>query len=221
MIRVYAALMVFVCLLAQNAAAQEPRPDRTVILDISIIEITAARAEDMETIVRDRLRLSSLINEGKAKTVASVQMRARAGESASAQIGHRVPIQTASLPALGRSRADSSRADSSDASGAGVAVPQVQYENIGLNVVASPRVVAGEQVEVRLKVEQTAIERSTGTLTPTFIQRSFNDYVKVRTGEPALLLGVVQNQSGLMGTARQSDTTVGSFAVLMTARVLD
>jgi hypothetical protein len=221
MIKVYAALMALVCLFAQPAAAQEPRLDRTVILDISIIEITAARAEDMETIVRDKQRLNSLINEGKAKIVASLQMRSRSGEGSSAQIGHRVPIQTASLPALGRSRADSNE----PSAGAGVAVPQIQYEHIGLNVTATPRVITGDMVEVRLKIDQTAIERSTGTFTPTFIQRSLADYVRVRAGETALLLGVVQHPSSLLGappqSARPADLTLGSFAVLMTARILD
>lgn len=220
MMKVYAALIMLVCLFAQTATAQEPKIDRTVILDISIIEITAARAEDIETIVRDKQRLNSLINEGKAKIVASLQMRARAGESAGTQIGHRVPVQTASFPALGRNRADSN-----DTSGAASGIPQIQYEHIGLSVTAVPRIAAGDQVDVRLNIAQTAIERSTGTFTPTFIQRVLNDHVKVRAGEPVLLLGVVQNQSLLMGTApqpaRQADTTIGSFAVLMTARILD
>jgi type II secretory pathway component GspD/PulD (secretin) len=174
----------------------------------------------MENIARDKQRLNSLINEGKAKAVASLQMRARGGESASAQIGHRVPVQTGSLPVFGRNRADSN-----DPGGAGVTIPQMQYENVGLSVAVTPRLVAGEQVEVRINIAQTAVERSTGTLTPTFIQRNLNDYVKVRAGEPVLLLGVVQNQSSLVGTApqsgRQADSTIGSFAVLLTARIMD
>ncbi|HJQ68718.1 MAG TPA: hypothetical protein VKA70_07090 [Blastocatellia bacterium] len=222
MIRVYAALVVFVCLLAGTATAQEPRVDRTVVLDISIIEITAARAEDIEAMVKDKQRLNSLINEGKAKAVASLQMRARSGESASARVGHRVPVQTATLPGLTRARSDSNEPGTS---GVGVAVPQIQYENIGLSATATPRIVAGEMVEVRLHIEQSAIERSTGTFTPTFIQRTLQDISRVRAGEPVLLFGVVQHQpppsSPSSQPARQAEPSVSSFGVVLTARIID
>lgn len=222
MIRVYAALVVLVCLLAGTAAAQEPRIDRTVILDISIIEMTAARAEDIETMVKDKQRLNALINEGKAKAVASLQMRTRSGEGAIARIGNRVPVQTATLPGFNRPRSDSN--EPSGGSGA-VAVPQIQYENIGLSVTATPRIVAGEQVEVRLQIEQSAIERSTGTFTPTFIQRTLHDFSRVRAGETALLFGVVQHQPSMAGaptqSARQAEQAVTSFGVLLTARIVD
>jgi len=219
--RVYAALIVLVCLLAVTAAAQEPRFDRTVILDISIIEMSAARAEDIETMVKDKQRLNALINEGKAKAVASLQMRSRSGESASARIGHRVPIQTATFPGSSRNRPESSDASG----GAPAAIPQIQYEHIGLNVTATPRIVAGEQVEVRLQIEQSAIERSTGTFTPTFIQRSLNDFTRVRAGEAALIFGVVQHHPSPVATsqqpARPAGSAVSSFGVLLTARIVD
>jgi hypothetical protein len=234
MIRIYAALTLLVCLLAQTAAAQEPKPDRTVILDISIIELTAVRSEDIEAIAKDKQRLNSLINEGKARQVASLQMRSRSGENASAQIGQRVPIQTATLPAVGvaadrqRNRADQPGANPNDpttAAIAGVGIPQIQYENIGLNVQAKPRIVANDQVEVQLRIEQTGIERSTGTLTPTFIQRTLQDFSRVRSGETTLLFGVVQHPSSLPGTpqpaARTADLPGGSFVVLLTARIVD
>ena len=221
MIRVYAALVVLVCLLAGPAAAQEPRLDRTVILDISIIEMTAARAEDMEAIAKDKQRLNSLINEGKARQIADLQMRSRSNETASAHIGQRVPVQTATLPGANRPRGDSNE------SGAvvGTGIPQIEYQQIGLSVTATPRVFAGDQVEIRLRIEQTGIERSTGTLTPTFIHRTLQDGTRVRAGEATLLFGFVQNQSIWLGTPPPSpapaNQTAGSFAVLLTARIID
>ncbi len=221
MIRVYVALVVFVCLLAGTAAAQEPRIDRTVILDISIIEMTAARAEDMEAIAKDKQRLNTLINEGKARQVADLQMRSRSNEAATAHIGQRVPVQTATLPAFNRSRGDSNE------SGAvvGTGIPQIEYHQIGLSVTATPRIGAGDQVDVRLRINQTGIERSTGTLTPTFIQRTLQDFARVRAGETALLLGFVQNQSIWLGTPPPSpgpaNQSSGSFAVFLTARIIN
>ena len=220
MIRVYAALVVFVCLLAGTAAAQEPKIDRTVILDISIIEMTAARTEDMEAMTKDKRRLDALINEGKARQVAGLQMRSRSNETANAQVGQRVPVQTATLPSFNRSRGDSN--ESGAVVGAGI--PQIEYHHIGLGVTVTPRIIAGDQLDIRIRIDQTGIERSTGTLTPTFIQRSFQDGARVRAGETALLLGFVQNQSIWLGAPPSqgaANQTSGSFAVLLTARLID
>lgn len=221
MIRVHAALAVLVCLLAGTAAAQEPKIDRTVILDISIIEMTVARAEDMEAIAKDKQRLNSLINEGKARQVADLQMRSRSNETASVHIGQRVPVQTATLPGPNRPRGDSNE------SGAvvGTGIPQIEYQQIGLGVVATPRIAASDQVDVRIRIDQTGIERSTGTLTPTFIQRTLQDFARVRAGETTLLFGFVQNQSIWLGAPppapAPANQTAGSFAVLLTARIID
>src|SRR5215212_3455114 len=97
--------MVVLCFLAAQAVAQDsravPKPaERTIILDISMIEINLTRTEDMEKAAKDKDQMNNLIVAGKARPIASLQMRARSGEESNARIGQRVPIHTGSLPAF-------------------------------------------------------------------------------------------------------------------------
>jgi type II secretory pathway component GspD/PulD (secretin) len=193
----------------------------------------------LESLAKDKARLDSLIAEGKARPVASLQMRTRSGEAASARVGQRVPIQTGTLP-IYNAPADRQRrivgqqtgADSGDVMVANTGgsfaagIPQIQYENTGLNVDASPSIVAGDQIEIRLKIEMTGLDKSTGNFTPTFFQRTMNDIVRVRDSQTTLLLGLVQHEALWPAPAQPartqaSDQSRGSFIVLLTARVLD
>ncbi|HVG21420.1 MAG TPA: hypothetical protein VNI02_20430 [Blastocatellia bacterium] len=242
--KLYSIAVVSVCLLAASASAQEAKPvtrpvERTIVLDIGMVEVNLNRTEDLERIAKDKARLDSLIAEGKARPVASLQLRTRSGELATARIGQRVPIQTGALPAYvgpterqRRTGGQQPGADSNDVvvanTGAfpGVGIPQIQYENTGLNIDASPSIVANDQVEVRLKIEMTGLDKSTGNFTPTFIQRTVSDIVRVRQGETTLLMGLVQHEALWPSTAQPSrpqpaDQSRGSFVVLLTARVLD
>ncbi|HEX8091275.1 MAG TPA: hypothetical protein VF762_20635, partial [Blastocatellia bacterium] len=198
--KLYSIVAVLVCLLAASASAQEARPvtrtvERTIVLDISMVEVNLNRTEDLERIAKDKARLDSLIAEGKARPIASLQMRTRSGEMATARIGQRVPIQTGSLPTYGapadrqrRTGGQQSGTDSNDVVVANTGafpggISQLQYENTGLNIDASPSIVAGDQIDVRLKIEMTGLDKSTGNFTPTFIQRTVSDIVRVRQGE--------------------------------------
>jgi type II secretory pathway component HofQ len=199
-----------VCLFAISATAAEPvaltqANDQTVILDVSVIEVNLSRAEELESINKEKGRLNSLISEGKARPVTSVQLRAKSGESATTRVGQRIPIQTG-----GQAFADQS---------------QIRYENTGLNIEAMPRILSTGQVEVRLSLELSLLDKSTGMFTPSFVQRTLKDTVRMRANETAVLLGVLQHES-LWPIADQSKTKPpdharGSFVVLLTARVVD
>lgn len=216
--RMLLVMTAVVCLCA-TASAQDQRPttqsaERTVIMDISVVEVKADRIDELERIVREKGRLDSMIEQGIARPTASLQLRARSGQEASTRVGQRVPIQAAALPAQ--------RGDQAHIVGA--AIPTVQYENTGIVVNALPKILSGGQIEVSLRLELTALDQSTGSLTPTFLQRSLNDLVRVREGETAILLAVVQH-APLWPSAPQGsqvkDQPRGSFVVLMTAKLID
>jgi type II secretory pathway component HofQ len=242
--KIYLIAIAFVCLLAASVTAQEPKPvtrpaERTIVLDVSMIEVNLNRTEDLEKIAKDKTRLDGLIAEGKARPVASLQMRTRSGEQATARIGQRVPIQTATLPAFTAPGERQKRivgqqpgVDSGDVVVAnagvfpGAGIPQIQYENTGLNIDALPSIVANGELEVRIKIEMTGLDKSTGNFTPTFIQRNVSDLARVKPGETALLMGLIQHEAlwpsqTQSPRAQSTDQSRGSFIVLLTARVLD
>jgi hypothetical protein len=226
MMKLYSIAIALVCLLATAVSAQETKPvtrpvERTIVLDISMVEVNLSRTEDLEKIAKDKASLVALIAEGKARPVASLQMRTRSSEQATARIGQRVPVQTATLPAYNapadRQRRTSGLQPGTDSNevmvtntGAfpGAGTPQIQYENTGLNIDASPIIVAEGEVEIRLKIEMTGLDRTTGNFTPTFIQRTVSDETlwPSPTTSPR---------------AQPADQSRGSFVVLLTARVLD
>ena len=208
--RFFSVVTVAVCLLAFVAMAygQQPSSRNSIVLDIHVIDVSADRIEGFEDEVKDRAGLDRLISEGKARPVASARMRARSGEPITAHVGQRIPVQTATVPIA-----------------AGVSKPELQYENTGLSIEAHPRVMAGDQIEVRIKIDLTALDISTGRLMPAFVRRTVTDNVQLRSGEMIVLLGVVQHESLWPGSTQTDATSAssprGNFVVLLTARLVN
>jgi general secretion pathway protein D len=149
--------------------------------------------------------ISFFQDKGKTKLLASTQVHVLDQEQNTVRIGQRVPIQTASLPTFtGVSVQDQNRANrqaglaTSDLSqGLGGAflggIPQIQYENVGLNIDVTPSVYEDE-VQMKMKIETTSIDRSTGTLTPTFNQRTMTSVARVKDGQTTLIAGVSSSE---------------------------
>ena len=149
--------------------------------------------------------ISFFQDKGKAKLLASTQVHVLDNESNVVRIGQRVPIQTASLPTFNSvSSQDQRRANqqagvggSNDfTSGLGGAflggIPQIQYENVGLNIDIKP-VVFEDEVQMDMNIETTSVNASTGKLTPSFNQRTMKSKARVRDGQTTLIAGVSQN----------------------------
>jgi hypothetical protein len=198
-------VMSLVFLLALSAAAEEPRQapqavTRTVVIDIDILDVNPDQRGEIEKIIKDKRSLDRLIGDGKARPIAGIQVRARSGQVASARMGQRVPIQSS-------------------------ATSQIQYENTGLNVDVDPRLLDGDRISIILKIDLTAVVRNDNILTPTFVMRSVNDVVNVRSGEPTLLVSVTQHEGLLPALPRagskSGDLAGGNFVIVVTARLVD
>jgi Flp pilus assembly secretin CpaC len=189
---------------AQEPATPGPRPARTVVLEIDIIDISVDLMGEIEKVIKDKRVLDRLTAEGKARPVAHIQTRARTGESATSRIGQRIPIQ-ASTTAQGTS--------------------QVQYDNTGLSVDFTPRLIDADRILVSLKIELSTVVRNGNILAPTFIQRTVTDVVTLRGGEPTLLLSVTQHE-GLVPSQSRTDSKPGepaggNFVIVLNARLLE
>ena len=146
--------------------------------------------------------ISFFQSTGKAKLLASTQIHVLDNEANAVRIGQSVPIQTASLPSYqspvipggttgtGTGTAPGSNFGVNNAFGYGV--PQIQYENVGLNIDITPNVYE-DDVQMKMKIETTSVDSSTGTLTPSFNQRTMTSVARVKDGQTTLVAGVSQN----------------------------
>jgi len=145
--------------------------------------------------------ISFFQNKGKAKLLASTQIHVLDNEANAVRIGQRVPIQTASLPTYqpnvpsNSGKGNNLNQDNLTLgvnSAFGFGVPQIQYENVGLNIDITPNVYE-DDVQMKMKVETTSVDSSTGTLTPSFNQRTMTSVARVKDGQTTLVAGVSQN----------------------------
>jgi general secretion pathway protein D len=146
--------------------------------------------------------ISFFQNKGKAKLLASTQIHVLDNEANAVRIGQRVPIQTASLPsytplANTNNAGRGNNLNQNDLSlglnnAFGYGVPQIQYESVGLNIDITPNVYE-DDVQMKLKIETSSLDSSTGKLTPSFNQRTMTSVARVKDGQTTLVAGVSQN----------------------------
>lgn len=225
--RLLGVVLSVCCLVSITASAQSPGQSATkiqnIVIEISIVEMKGTQSDVLEKLEKTRDQLARLVNEGQAKLIASLHVRTRPGESFSARSGQRVPIQTGTLPVFrpnDRTRSDAREPIQSQTTAVGV--PQIAYENTGLIVEGSLMVASDGLLDVRLKLEMSGVDRSTGSLTPTFTQRTLTDVVRMRESETAVLMGLTQHErpslSDIASGPRATNLSHSSFVVLLTTK---
>jgi general secretion pathway protein D len=154
--------------------------------------------------------LTAFQSTGNAKLLASTQVHVLDGEQHTIRLGQRVPIQTASYPFVGNPvtpngtgtvlpgangtgvGTPTNPASNLVSSAFGFGIPQIQYENVGLNIDMTPTVTSDE-VQMKMKIDSTSIDGSTSTLTPTFNQTTMQSVAKIRDGQTTMIAGISQN----------------------------
>ena len=105
-----------------------------------------------------------------------------------------------------------------------LAAPQIAYENTGVSLQGNALAISDGLVDMRLSLEVTGLDRSTGRLTPTFTLRTLAQVVRVRIGETAVLMGFLTEPeplslSDIAGGASSRNVARSSFIVLLNTRV--
>jgi hypothetical protein len=191
-------LILTLCCLVTATFAQSRRQSATnrgIVLEISVVQTNGANAEELDRIEKNKDQLKRLIGEQKLRVIASLQVRSRVGESFTARTGQQVPIQTAMLPVYRPIEgATSDRRDSRSQvlQGTGTGLPQIEYKSPGLTVEGSLTKASDNLLDLNLKVELAGMDRSTGTLTPTFTQLSCAGAVRMKESETAVLMNALQ-----------------------------
>jgi general secretion pathway protein D len=143
--------------------------------------------------------ISFFQDKGKAKLLASTQVHVLDDQDQSIKIGQRVPIQTAFVPTYGttvntngKGTTDPNSIFNSLGFG-GSGYPQIQYENVGLNIDMKPNVFEDE-VQLKMKIDSSSVDSSISPLTPTFNQRTMSSMARIRDGQTTLIAGVTQTE---------------------------
>lgn len=134
--------------------------------------------------------LSLLRADSDTRVLANPQLRAVDGETAQAEFGERVPVPVTTFTPI--------------ATGG---VPQqpvttFQYENIGVNIVVTPRVHHDDEISLSLEVRLSTISGQGFGGLPTFGNRLVNTVLRLGDGETSLLAGLINDEerTSLNGT---------------------
>ncbi len=134
--------------------------------------------------------LSLLRADNDTRVLANPQLRAVDGETAQAEFGERVPVPITTFTPI--------------ATGG---VPQqpvttFAYENIGVNIIVTPRLHHDNQVSIALEVRLSTISGTGFGGLPKFGNRSVNTVLRLGDGETSLLAGLINDveRTSLAGT---------------------
>lgn len=147
--------------------------------------------------------ISFFQDKGKAKLLASTQVHVLDDQDQSIKIGQRVPIQTAFVPTYSTvvttgtngqvNNPNNPNSNFNNFGYGGSGYPQIQYENVGLNIDMKPNVFEDE-VQLKMKIDSSSVDSSINPLTPTFNQRTMSSMARIRDGQTTLVAGVTQTE---------------------------
>ena len=196
---------------------------QAIALELTIVELAGAQPDEIEKIEKGGEYLKRLMNESKAKMIAHLHLRTRLGEAFSTRVGQRDPIRSAIYPSfqsIEQVRRNTKEPVSPQAGTFGF--PELAYESTGLNVDGSAVPAGEDRYDIRIKIEMSALDRRTGKLTPTILHRTFTDVVRMKEGETALVMGLIQQEPPwslpTQNIAGDASFSRSSFIVLLTAR---
>ena len=132
-------------------------------------------------------QLNALLSDDGTRILQNPRVRATDGQPATLKIGQRVPVATGSFNSgVGAS-----------IGGIGGIQTQFTYQDVGVNIDMTPTIHNDDEVSMKLKVEVSTEEapQSVGGISqPVFGQRSVQQVIQLKNGEPSMLAGLVQKQ---------------------------
>lgn len=125
-------------------------------------------------------------NRSDVKNLEHITLRASTGVPASLVIGTRFPIQTSSFTNVGLSQ--------QGLPVVGSAVPQVQYEDLGLTFKATPFLQTDNNVNMQLQLTIKGLGAQVINGNPVITNRDYSGSITVKDGEPSVVAGIVEEQ---------------------------
>jgi len=185
------------------------------------------------------------LNSSESRQLEQMQLRLSDGEAGTVRSGTKYPIQTSSFSSLsaslpnipGLTSAGNSSALSSLLAGLNSVpnVPQVQYQDLGLTLKATPKVLRNNDVALTIDLKIDALAGSALNGNPILANRSYSGVVTLREGEGAVLISELDKQqtralSGLPGlteipglnnvTENNTQKTSSTLVIVITPHVV-
>ncbi len=191
--------------------------------------------------------LSFALNSSDARALDNIQLRVGDRQPAAFRVGSRYPITTSTYStgvsgnasALAGIRINGVNASSLLAqylgSGSGQTIPQVQYEDLGLTLKATPNVTKAGSVNIRVDLKIEALAGGSVDNIPILANRQIVSDITVKDGETALLLSNMNRSeaaaiNGLPGlselpgfqsvTDQTAERDSSQLVVLLTPRIV-
>ena len=134
------------------------------------------------------LTVNVQLNESHVRILEHATLRAAHGKETTLRIGQRFPILTASFTPILNSPALTQVVQNQSFR---PAFPSFNYEDLGLNIKATPFVLGKEDVTLKLEVELKALSGQALNSVPILSNRLYTGAVTVRSGETAVVSGMV------------------------------
>jgi general secretion pathway protein D len=152
--------------------------------------------------------LKMSLNSSDTRTLEDIHMRLSDEEAGTFKIGERYPIETSSYSSVALPSVSglSSAASSALTAAENQTIPQVEYEDLGLTVKATPKVMRSEDVALTLDMKIVSLGGSSLNDIPILNNQSFSGVLTLKAGETAVLVSDLSRQesralSGLPGVS--------------------
>ena len=185
------------------------------------------------------------LNSSDSKELEELELRAGDGEDATLKIGEKYPIQTSSFSSLsasvpsipGLTGAGNSSALSSLLSAASSVpnVPQVEYQDLGLTMKSTPRVMRNNEVALSIDLKIDALSGTSLNGNPILDNRAYSGVVMVKDGEGVVVVTELDKSemrtiSGVPGiseipglndvTDKDTQTSSATLLIVMTPHIV-
>lgn len=187
------------------------------------------------------------LNSSDTRALDEIHLRVQDQETATFKFGERYPIVTstyssggsslnvAGLSSAGLSSSLSALGVSASSLSAQVTIPQIQYQDLGLTLKATPRVQHNEAVALNMELELTALGGSTLDGNPILDNRKYTATITLKEGASAMVVSDLTKQetkavAGLPGlddlpglrsaTNDSKNLNISTLVILVTPRIV-
>jgi general secretion pathway protein D len=188
--------------------------------------------------------LTALLQTSDVRILDAIELRAGDAQASSFRSGTRYPIETSTYTTGASSAISSALAGASSAvqqlaaqylgTGGTTTIPQIQFEDLGLTLKATPRILRGDEVNLALDLKIESLGGTALNGIPILNSRQYTSTVTVPKGKSAFLvslvnrneLGSVQGFPGLnelpgfQGTNKDSEKDVSEILISVTPHVV-